>query len=109
MTQPLYVEVSAHFQAANDPVIRQQVNCGPPPDVEFASRSFPDESAFGVGSVIVYTCAAGYSLDGSSSLSCVTGGTWNNDAPTCVTSSKYGRPVWNRIESMYHGETEWCA
>ncbi len=36
-----------------------------------------------VGTVATYTCNPGYTLNGGSTRTCVTGGIWNGSAPIC--------------------------
>ena len=67
------------------------INCGSPsePDngaVTFTSTTFQSQATF--------TCDSGYSLEGSSSRTCQSDGTWSGQAPVCnrgiymYTSSK---------------------
>ena len=89
MPKPVFVEVNAQFEMGSEPMIRQQqVNCGRPPQVAFATHSFADQPAFGVGSRVEYTCDAGYTRVGPSLLECVTGGQWQPDAPACIADGE---------------------
>ncbi|XP_039262363.2 uncharacterized protein LOC120338420 isoform X4 [Styela clava] len=66
----------------NPPVL--VANCGEPPKVSNAKRSFEEQSAFGVGSIIFYQCDNGYKIKGSISVTCISGGTWDPEPPQCI-------------------------
>ena len=41
-------------------------------------------STYQVGSTVRFTCNPGYTLSGSTSITCQTGGTWSSPYPTCT-------------------------
>ena len=41
------------------------------------------DPTLGVGSVVTYSCDIGYTLNGGSTRTCQSDGTWSGSAPTC--------------------------
>uniref|UniRef100_A0A8B9HTR2 Sushi, von Willebrand factor type A, EGF and pentraxin domain-containing protein 1 n=1 Tax=Astyanax mexicanus TaxID=7994 RepID=A0A8B9HTR2_ASTMX len=59
----------------------KQVSCGPPPDVSFGD---PSSASFYFGSVITYSCMAGFTLRKEASVSCQADGSWSKPYPECI-------------------------
>lgn len=59
----------------------KQVSCGPPPEVSFGDPS-PTSSYF--GSVVTYSCMAGFTLRKEGSVSCQADGSWSTPHPECI-------------------------
>lgn len=57
------------------------VSCGAPDDVKHAT--YTAEGGFTYGERVVYSCAAGYELEGAADLQCGADAEWNAPAPTC--------------------------
>ncbi|XP_077986725.1 sushi, von Willebrand factor type A, EGF and pentraxin domain-containing protein 1-like isoform X2 [Glandiceps talaboti] len=79
----------------------QELNCGPPEPIWNGQR---DSNFFGLQSVILFTCNAGYRLEGSRSTYCQEDETWSTPTPNC-----WGRctvedpPEHGRITHRYIG------
>ncbi|XP_072543610.1 sushi, von Willebrand factor type A, EGF and pentraxin domain-containing protein 1 isoform X2 [Salminus brasiliensis] len=59
----------------------KQISCGPPPDVSFGD---PSPASFYFGSVVTYSCMAGFTLRKEASVSCQADGGWSTPYPECI-------------------------
>ena len=50
----------------------------------FRSNGAVSLTGFGVGHIARYTCSTGYTLEGSSSRTCLAGGYWSGHQPSCT-------------------------
>ncbi|KAI5629830.1 sushi, von Willebrand factor type A, EGF and pentraxin domain-containing protein 1 isoform X1 [Silurus asotus] len=59
----------------------KKVSCGPPPEVSFGD---PSTASTYFGSVVAYTCMAGFTLRKEASVSCQADGHWSTPHPECI-------------------------
>ena len=57
------------------------IGCGPPHSVTNGTPGTPTSTTF--GGIVTYTCDSGYSLSGSATVTCMSGGSWGT-RPTCT-------------------------
>lgn len=70
------------------PADHEEGMCGDPGTVDNAERT---GDMFAAGSVVVYTCTAGYQLSGSSALLCTIENSWNDTLPTCEKLTSHSK------------------
>ncbi|XP_076799587.1 uncharacterized protein LOC143444282 [Clavelina lepadiformis] len=63
----------------------------PPTHGSIASNPVPTE--FVVGQVVVFTCDAGYKLEGNPSISCLADQSWSNPVPKCSDIDECNEPI----------------
>ncbi|XP_059723558.1 complement receptor type 2 isoform X2 [Haemorhous mexicanus] len=61
----------------------QEVRCPAPPSIANGQHSASPGARHSPGSVVLYTCAEGYSLLGNASIRCTARGTWSRPQPRC--------------------------
>lgn len=60
-----------------------EVRCPAPPSIANGQHSGRPGARHGLGSVVLYSCAPGYSLVGNASIHCTAKGTWSRPQPRC--------------------------
>ncbi|KAJ8016901.1 hypothetical protein DPEC_G00012160 [Dallia pectoralis] len=63
------------------------VQCQPPPPIPNGERPYPDEETYNYQDVVQYTCKEGFTLNGSSSVSCKENQKFEPSPPTCIEVS----------------------
>ena len=60
-----------------------------------------------IGTMVMFTCNAGYTLVGYSEIACHTGGTWSGQVPMCVRCKQICNihNVFSRVCKSVHGES----
>ncbi|XP_066191655.1 LOW QUALITY PROTEIN: complement receptor type 1-like [Sylvia atricapilla] len=61
----------------------QEVRCPAPPSIANGQHSASPGASLSPGSVVLYSCAEGYSLVGNASIHCTAKGTWSRPQPRC--------------------------
>uniref|UniRef100_A0A8C5JMS2 Sushi domain-containing protein n=1 Tax=Junco hyemalis TaxID=40217 RepID=A0A8C5JMS2_JUNHY len=65
------------------PVCEQEVRCPAPPSIANGQHGASPGARHSPGSVVLYSCAEGYSLLGNASIRCTARGTWSRPQPRC--------------------------
>ncbi|XP_027144548.1 complement component receptor 1-like protein isoform X2 [Larimichthys crocea] len=69
----------------------QVLACYPPPSIRYGSYS-PKSNNYIDGDIVQYRCDKGYALRGSKIRTCSSYGTFEPDAPTCVSDASSTKP-----------------
>ena len=65
------------------------------PHVDLVNQTEANRGSFPPGTLLTYTCEAGYSPDGPTTITCTGTGTWSHPPPRCLRSN--GEPPARRV------------
>ncbi|TRY57481.1 hypothetical protein DNTS_014228 [Danionella cerebrum] len=80
--EPIESLCQSDMKWSREPHVCQPVNCGEPPEVDFAEYTLLGKEYL---SIVSYTCIEGYRLQGAMELMCESSGEWTSPSPMCAT------------------------